>query len=1307
MDKEAKDMDDISSTPLFSMNSVTTEDLADGDKLMHRDDVSEDQEVTKLRNHSVISDESGLTYLSSWCSYRDSDISDMITPFDQNIDEEIKQVCQNVFNLENLETEADDFGENEDVQTTDTGSTSSLAIRSNESMVPALCPSSSSSNTAITKADKMLMQSTEAVKIQTDNYLEHDSKEVMMEGGCKGKRKKSQLKKFFSGRWKNRVQPAPLEHLNDAGSQQGSLCSEEMPSASCSAALRADLRSAQLQRVNYTEDEDQTPEDTRNVLSSLSSATSIPPDYRVVEITWAKRPEDPPLTESTTDEFQEEVSSSLSQQSTDSSEEDEEPFSQSSVEQSQSDSECLSNNQSNAEETKAKKSNNFSRFICKILSKNSVSSDMDKEAEDMDDISSTPLFSMNSVTTEDLADVDELMHRDDVSEDQEVTKLRNHSVISDESGLTYLSSWCSYRDSDISDMITPFDQNIDEEIKQVCQNVFNLENLETEADDFGENEDVQTTDTGSTSSLAIRSNESMVPALCPSSSSSNTAITKADKMLMQSTEAVKIQTDNYLEHDSKKVMMEGGCKGKRKKSQLKKFFCGRRKNRVQPAPLEHLNDAGSQQGSLCSEEMPSASCSAALRADLRSAQLQRVDYTEDEDQTPEDTRNVLSSLSSATSIPPDYRVVEIPWAKRPEDPPLTESTTDEFQEEVSSSLSQQSTDSSEEDEEPFSQSSVEQSQSDSECLSNNQSDAEETKAKKSNNFSRFICKILSKNSVSSDMDKEAEDMDDISSTPLFSMNSVTTEDLADGDKLMHRDDVSEDQEVTRLRNHSVISDESGLTYLSSWCSYRDSHISDMITPFDQNIDEEIKPVCQNFFNLENLETGAEDCGAKVEIRTTDTGSTSSLVIRSNESMVPALCPSSSSSNTTITKADKMLISQVIDETVKTPQSTETVKTLQSTETVHTPQSTETIKKPQSTETVKTLQSTETVKTPQSTETVQMPQSTETVKTPQSTETVQTPQSTETVQTPQSTETVKTPQSTETVQTPQSTETVQTPQSTETVQTPQSTETVQTPQSTEAIKKLQSTEAVKTQQALQASLDRGSSRITAAARCLASKDRAAKKTLKRAIKTIKSFLPGGSTAVKRKWCFSGRRRNRICSQETSSTTSCIAALGADLRSTKLVLVDYVEDEDQTPDDTRNVLSSLSSASSIKPNYQVKVAWSKWPENPPLTESTTDESKEEVSSSLIQQFTDSDEENEETFSQSSVEQFQTDSECLSNNQSDAEETKAKKSNNFSRFFCKIFSKNKQEEKEKVSAENQTKQSSFWMWLLFCSDCGCCLD
>ncbi|KAA8592998.1 hypothetical protein FQN60_018453, partial [Etheostoma spectabile] len=252
---------------------------------------------------------------------------------------------------------------------------------------------------------------------------------------------------------------------------------------------------------------------------------------------------------------------------------------------------------------------------------NSVLSDLDKEAEDMDDIVSTSPFSMTSATSEDPADLDELMHRDDVLEDQEVTSLRTHSSLSEESRMTYPSSWCSSPDSDISDRITPFDQNVDEDIIKVCQSFFNLENPEKEADDFGEDKDVRTTDTGSTSSLPIRSNQSTVT-----------------------------------------------------------------------APLEHSNDLSprSQQGSLCSEEMSSTSCSTALGA------------------------------------------------------------------------------------------------------------------------------------------------------ALVSMNSATSEDPADLDELMHREDVSEDQEVTSLRTRSSLSEESRMTYPSSWCSSPYSDISDRITPFDQNVNEEIK-----------------------------------------------------------------------------------------------------------------------------------------------------------------------------------------------------------------------------------------------------------------------------------------------------------------------------------------------------------------------------------------------------------------------------------------------------------------------------------
>ncbi|XP_044074927.1 uncharacterized protein LOC122886603 [Siniperca chuatsi] len=296
-------------------------------------------------------------------------------------------------------------------------------------------------------------------------------------------------------------------------------------------------------------------------------------------------------------------------------------------------------------------------------------------------------------------------------------------------------------------------------------------------------------------------------------------------------------------------------------------------------------------------------------------------------------------------------------------------------------------------------------------------------------------------------------------------------------------------------------------------------------------------------------------------------------------------------------------------------------------------------------------------------------------------------------------------------------------------------------------------------AIQASVDGGSSSITAAASRLVSKDRAAKKTLEGAITTMKSFLTGRGTAIRRRiqtdkglnheskeetpadgckgkrkksqWkrCFSGWRRKKIqaaplkhldeafrsaradltsrstkeskqgshCSQETPSTTPSNAAVGADVGTPHLELVDYLEDEDETPEDIRNVVSSLSSTSSIPPEQQV--TWSKFLEDPPMAEATNDGFQEEMNNSLSHQSTDSGDEDEETFIQSSVDQSQP--ECLSNNQADVAETKTKKSNRILRFFHNIFSKNEkkkeeEEKKKRASAENQSI-------LLF--GCDCC--
>lgn len=212
-------------------------------------------------------------------------------------------------------------------------------------------------------------------------------------------------------------------------------------------------------------------------------------------------------------------------------------------------------------------------------------------------------------------------------------------------------------------------------------------------------------------------------------------------------------------------------------------------------------------------------------------------------------------------------------------------------------------------------------------------------------------------------------------------------------------------------------------------------------------------------------------------------------------------------------------------------------------------------------------------------------------------------------------------------------------------------------------------------AIQDSLNGGPSSSMAPASCRVSKDRAAEKCLAGAISTMKSFLTGQVTVVKRRittqkgsdnknktparghsarrkeslWrrCFSGKQRRKIHSvlledltesrsvqkskqdspspRETSSTTSSSANLKADLRSTPLKLEDYVEDGDMTPADHQILDISLS----------------KDLEDPSLAGASSDELHEEMSTSYQ--------------SQSSV-----------------EETEAKTRGGFCSFFRNVFTK-----------------------------------
>ncbi|XP_028451734.1 uncharacterized protein LOC114567040 [Perca flavescens] len=265
-------------------------------------------------------------------------------------------------------------------------------------------------------------------------------------------------------------------------------------------------------------------------------------------------------------------------------------------------------------------------------------------------------------------------------------------------------------------------------------------------------------------------------------------------------------------------------------------------------------------------------------------------------------------------------------------------------------------------------------------------------------------------------------------------------------------------------------------------------------------------------------------------------------------------------------------------------------------------------------------------------------------------------------------------------------------------------------------------------AIQASLDGGSSGATVPASCQMSKDRAAKKTLAGAIATMKSFLTGRGTAVKRRiqtksglepdvkevstkkkeslWkrFFRGRQRKvqpvavedlnvaamsasaDLTSMYTlekqqlswfpreSSTSSPSAALKTDLWSTPLELVDYVEVEDMTPKDARNVISSLSSISSIPLDHRVfEVTWPKFLEDPPLSKAIADGLQDEMSASSQSPSDDSGD--KETIQISA-------SRCLN-----VKGIKAKERNGFCSFFCNIFSKKEKKEEKKQERDKDS--------------------
>ncbi|XP_018546517.1 uncharacterized protein LOC108893149 [Lates calcarifer] len=236
-------------------------------------------------------------------------------------------------------------------------------------------------------------------------------------------------------------------------------------------------------------------------------------------------------------------------------------------------------------------------------------------------------------------------------------------------------------------------------------------------------------------------------------------------------------------------------------------------------------------------------------------------------------------------------------------------------------------------------------------------------------------------------------------------------------------------------------------------------------------------------------------------------------------------------------------------------------------------------------------------------------------------------------------------------------------------------------------------------ARQAPLDGRSSSAVAPARCQVPKDRAAEKTLAFWLSVMKSFLTGKGTVVKRRimtqkendnkeetpakghdtrkkslWkrFFSARQKIKIqpLLLEQDSTTSSSVFLKTDLKSSPLVLEDYMEDEDTTPN------SPLSSISPIPPDHQ---EFDFILTDPALVEATADELHEDVSQSSQSQPRDS-----------------------------VREAEEKTRNSFCSFLHKIFSKDEnKKETEKEEKKTQRKCFPLWKRLFFCRPCSCCFD
>ncbi|KAL7389616.1 hypothetical protein ABVT39_007108 [Epinephelus coioides] len=755
MDKEAENMDNITSSLAFSMHTVISETIntcvsdpidetvEEDDELMCCDDFLEYEEDTGPRPNSTISEESWTTYPSPWCCSPDSEISEVNVPFHQNIDELVTQVCQRFLFPEDLEEEAEVIQTPEPTEAVKTPDATE-AVMTPEPTEAVRTPEPTEAVTTPEPTEAVMTVISETINTCVSDPIDETVEEEDELMCCDDL----------------------LEYEEDTGPRPYSTISEEnwttYPSPWCCSPDSEisevnvpfhqkidELVTQVCQRFLFPEDLEeeagvvQTPEPTEAVMTVISetinTCVSDPIDETVEE-------EDELMCRDDLLEYEEDTGNR--------------PYSTISEENwTTYPSPWCCSPDSKISEVNVPFHQKIDELVTQVCQRFLFPEDLEEEAgvvqtpepteAVMTVISETINTCVSDPIDETVEEEDELMCRDDLLEYEEDTGNRPYSTISEENWTTYPSPWCCSPDSKISEVNVPFHQKIDELVTQVCQRFLFPEDLEEEAEVVQTPEPTETvmtpesTETVTTPepTQAVMTPEvteviefltedidvtpeigELVPSP-PSASSLPSALVEIPQPQSQLLAKIVTDFDEDVRRSPSLRTLGGQSGGTRKKLQWRRYLRGWQRQKIHPAPLEHFEEAVRSASTPCSKETSSTtSCSSSLK-DHMFIPLKLEDYNEDEDQAPEDTLMCLSL--------PDHQVAEVT--------PLAEAMIDEVTQKISTC-----------------QGSVDRSQL-TEYVSNNQTDDHETKATRSNIFSRFFSNIFSKNEKKEEKKKPSAD----------------------------------------------------------------------------------------------------------------------------------------------------------------------------------------------------------------------------------------------------------------------------------------------------------------------------------------------------------------------------------------------------------------------------------------------------------------------------------------------------------------------------------------------------------------------